>query len=142
MRSIKSKSIHFKTKKFETRINIFIKMLYIYYCSIWILFIENNMPVYLHGSSLSTLDARVPAIQRPSARSHRTVDNSLITSRIEYSTFLKGRILVDTSDSPAAQQHQIGKTWSVERKIIDVSISKQCRRFTLKKYEKTYLVKC
>ena len=35
-----------------------------------------------------TLDARVPAIQRPSARSHRTVDNSLITGRIEYSTFL------------------------------------------------------
>src|SRR6185437_10738701 len=42
----------------------------------------------LHGNSPSTLDARVPAIQRPSARSHRTVDNSLITSRIEYSTFL------------------------------------------------------
>src|SRR6185503_532869 len=37
----------------------------------------------LHGNSPSTLDARVPAIQRPSARSHRTVDNSLITSRIE-----------------------------------------------------------
>src|SRR6185312_6788197 len=45
-------------------------------------------PQHLHGSSPSTLDARVPAIQRPSTRSHRTVDNSLITSRIEYSTFL------------------------------------------------------
>src|SRR6185437_9798223 len=42
-------------------------------------------PELLHGNSPSTLDARVPAIQRPSARSHRTVDNSLITSRIEYS---------------------------------------------------------
>src|SRR6185437_5340351 len=48
-----------------------------------------HRPQHLHGSSPSTLDARVPAIQRPSARSHRTVDNSLITSRIEYSTFLK-----------------------------------------------------
>ena len=38
-----------------------------------------------HGSSPSTLDARVPAIQRPSTRSHVTVDNSLITARIEYS---------------------------------------------------------
>src|SRR4029079_17255846 len=47
-----------------------------------------HRPQHLHGSSPSTLDARVPAIQRPSARSHRTVDNSLITSRIEYSTFL------------------------------------------------------
>src|SRR6185437_4153713 len=45
-------------------------------------------PELIHDSSPSTLDARVPAIQRPSARSHRTVDNSLITSRIEYSTFL------------------------------------------------------
>ena len=44
-----------------------------------------HWPQHLHGSSPSTLDARVPAIQRPSARSHRTVDNSLITSRIEYS---------------------------------------------------------
>ena len=40
---------------------------------------------HLHGSSPPTLDARVPAFQRPSARSHRTFDNSLITSRIEYS---------------------------------------------------------
>src|SRR6185437_2352531 len=47
-----------------------------------------HRPQPLHGSSPSTLDARVPAIQRPSVRSHRTVDNSLITSRIEYSTFL------------------------------------------------------
>src|SRR6185295_1445168 len=47
----------------------------------------------LHGSSPSTLDARVPAIQRLSARSHRTVDNSLITSRIEYSTFLKSLLV-------------------------------------------------
>src|SRR6185312_9767412 len=45
-------------------------------------------PQHLHGSSPSTLDAYVPATKRPSARSHRTVDNSLITSRIEYSTFL------------------------------------------------------
>src|SRR6185295_1760117 len=45
-------------------------------------------PELLHGNSPSTLDARVPAIQRPSARSHRTVDNSLITGSIEYSTFL------------------------------------------------------
>ena len=45
-------------------------------------------PELLRGNSPLTLDARVPAIQRPSARSHRTVDNSLITSRIEYSTFL------------------------------------------------------
>src|SRR6185312_597076 len=45
-------------------------------------------PELLHDNSPSTLDARVPAIQRPSARSHHTVDNSLITSRIEYSTFL------------------------------------------------------
>src|SRR6185503_3193811 len=45
-------------------------------------------PELLHGNSPSTLDARVPAIQRPSARSHHTVDNSLITGRIEYSTFL------------------------------------------------------
>ena len=45
-------------------------------------------PELLHSNSLSTLDARVPAIQRPSERSHRTVDNSLITSKIEYSTFL------------------------------------------------------
>ena len=44
-----------------------------------------HRPQHLHGSSPSTLDARVPAIQRPSARSHRTVDNSLITGRIEYS---------------------------------------------------------
>ena len=44
-----------------------------------------HRPQHLHGSSPSTLDARVPVIQRPSARSHRTVDNSLITSRIEYS---------------------------------------------------------
>src|SRR6185437_2019790 len=44
-----------------------------------------HRPQHLHGSSPSTLDARVPAIQRSSARSHRTVDNSLITSRIEYS---------------------------------------------------------
>src|SRR6185437_308655 len=42
-------------------------------------------PELLHGNSPSTLDARVPSIQRPSARSHRTVDNSLITGRIEYS---------------------------------------------------------
>src|SRR6185312_7392225 len=47
-----------------------------------------HRPQHLHSSSPSTLDARVPVIQRPSARSHRTVDNSLITSRIEYSTFL------------------------------------------------------
>src|SRR6185503_18926901 len=47
-----------------------------------------HRPQHLHGSSPSTLDARVPAIQRPRARSHRTVDNSLITSMIEYSTFL------------------------------------------------------
>ena len=46
-------------------------------------------PELLHGNSPSTLDARVPAIQRPSARSHRTVDNSLITGSIEYSTFLR-----------------------------------------------------
>jgi hypothetical protein len=45
-------------------------------------------PELLHGNSTSTVDTRVPAIQRPSARSHRTVDNSLITGRIEYSTFL------------------------------------------------------
>ena len=44
-----------------------------------------HRPQHLHGSSPSTLDARVPAIQRPSARSHRTVDNSLITDMIEYS---------------------------------------------------------
>src|SRR6185437_14368057 len=43
-------------------------------------------PELLHGNSPSTLDTRVPTIQRPSARSLRTVDNSLITSRIEYST--------------------------------------------------------
>src|SRR6185503_15444926 len=42
-------------------------------------------PELLHGSSPSTLDTHVPAIQRPSARSYRTVDNSLITGRIEYS---------------------------------------------------------
>src|SRR6185503_7070682 len=42
-------------------------------------------PELLHDNSPSTLDACVPAIQRPSARSHRTVDNSLITSKIEYS---------------------------------------------------------
>src|SRR6185312_11750269 len=42
-------------------------------------------PELLHGNSPSTLDAHVPAIQRPSARSHHTVDNSLITGRIEYS---------------------------------------------------------
>ena len=42
----------------------------------------------LHSSSPSTLDAHVLAIQRTSARSYRTVDNSLITGRIEYSTFL------------------------------------------------------
>ena len=47
-----------------------------------------HRPQHLHGSSPLTLDARVPAIQRPSARSLRTVDNSLITRRIEYSTFL------------------------------------------------------
>ena len=47
-----------------------------------------HRPQHLHGSSPSTLNARVPAIQRLSARSHRTVDNSLITSMIEYSTFL------------------------------------------------------
>src|SRR6185369_4058761 len=47
-----------------------------------------HWPQHLHDSSPSTLDARVPAIQRPSTRSHRMVDNSLITSRIEYSTFL------------------------------------------------------
>src|SRR6185312_8310833 len=47
-----------------------------------------HRPQHLHGSSPSTLDAHVPAIQRPSARSHRTVDNSFVTSRIEYSTFL------------------------------------------------------
>jgi len=46
-------------------------------------------PELHHGSSPSTVDARVPAIQRPNARSHRTVDNSLITGRIEYSTFLR-----------------------------------------------------
>ena len=45
-------------------------------------------PELLHGNSPSTLDARVLAIQRPSARSYRTVDNSLITDKIEYSTFL------------------------------------------------------
>src|SRR6185295_6914795 len=45
-------------------------------------------PELLHGNSPSTLDARVPAIQRPSTRSHRTVDNSFITCRIEYSIFL------------------------------------------------------
>jgi len=39
------------------------------------------------SSSTSTLDARVPAIQRPNARSHRTVDNSL-TDIIDYSAFL------------------------------------------------------
>ena len=50
-----------------------------------------HRPQHLHGSSPSTLDARVPATQRPSARSHRTVDNSLITNRIEYSTFLNTR---------------------------------------------------
>ena len=44
-------------------------------------------PELLHGNSPSTLDARVPAIQRPSARSHRTVDNSLITGRIEFSHY-------------------------------------------------------
>src|SRR6185295_5801873 len=43
---------------------------------------------HLHGSSPSTLDAHVPAIQRQSARSYRTVNNSLIPSRIEYSTLL------------------------------------------------------
>ena len=42
-------------------------------------------PELLHGNSPSALDARVPVIQGPSARSHRTVDNSFITSRIEYS---------------------------------------------------------
>src|SRR6185503_17009044 len=47
-----------------------------------------HRPQHLHGISPSTLDACVPTIQRPSARSHHTVDNSLITSRIEYSTFL------------------------------------------------------
>ena len=50
-----------------------------------------HRPQHLHGSSPSTLDARVPAIQRPSTRSHRTVDNSLITRRIEYSTFLSNQ---------------------------------------------------
>ena len=44
-----------------------------------------HRPQHLHGSSPPTLDARVPAIQRPSARSHHTIDNSLITGRIEYS---------------------------------------------------------
>ena len=52
-----------------------------------------HRPQHLHGSSPSTLDTRVPAIQRPSARSHRTVDNTLITSRIEYSTFLSRYLL-------------------------------------------------
>ena len=38
-----------------------------------------------------TVDTRRPCTcnQRPSTRSHRTVDNSLVTSRIEYSIFLK-----------------------------------------------------
>src|SRR6185312_1135163 len=53
-----------------------------------------HWPQHLHGSSPSTLDARVPAIQRPSARLHRTVDNSLITSRIEYSIFLTSYLKV------------------------------------------------
>src|SRR6185503_15356371 len=47
-----------------------------------------HRPQHLHDSSPSTLDAHVPAIQRSSARSHRTVGNSLITNMIEYSTFL------------------------------------------------------
>ena len=50
-----------------------------------------HRPQHLHGSSPSTLDARVPAIQRPSARSHRTVDNLLITGRVEYSRSSKAR---------------------------------------------------
>ena len=49
-----------------------------------------------HGPSATapprqlSVDTRRPCTcnQRPSARSHRSVDNSLITSRIEYSTFL------------------------------------------------------
>ena len=55
-------------------------------------------PELLHGNSPSTLNARVPAIQRPSTRSHRTVDNSLITSRIEYSrSSLQARFSLGTS---------------------------------------------
>ena len=53
-----------------------------------------HRPQHLHDSSPSTLDARVPAIQRPSARSHRTVDNSLITGRIHYRTSKLCRVSV------------------------------------------------
>jgi hypothetical protein len=44
-------------------------------------------PELLHGNSPSALNARVPAIQRSNARSHRTVDNSFITARSEYCSF-------------------------------------------------------
>jgi len=57
-------------------------------------------PELLHGNSPSILDARVPAIQRPSARSHRTVDNSLITSRIEYSIFLDMTTMHPATETP------------------------------------------
>ena len=53
---------------------------------------ELHRSQHLHGSSPPTLDARVPAIQRPSTRSHRTVDNSLITGRVEYSHSSRGKI--------------------------------------------------
>ena len=59
------------------------------------------------GSSPSTLDARVPAIQRPSARSHRTVDNLLITSRIEYSRSSYIEVM-DAVDSIGLKADQYG----------------------------------
>ena len=77
-----------------------------------------HRPQYLHGSSPSAVDARVPAIQRPSAGSHRTVDNSLIISRIEYSR--------SSACAPTARVRGSGAPavdWRRHRRAIDATYS-------------------
>src|SRR6185312_10632298 len=73
-------------------------------------------PELLHGNSPSTLDACVPAIQRPSARSHRMVDNSLITSRIEYSHSSISPLMSALSTHHKANQERSKKNREEQRR--------------------------
>src|SRR6185312_12974176 len=73
-------------------------------------------PELLHGTSPSTLDAHVPAIQRPNVRSQRTVDNSLITSRIEYSHSSISPLMSALSTHHKANQERSKKNREEQRR--------------------------
>ena len=76
-----------------------------------------------HGPSATapprqlSVDTRRPCTcnQRPSTRSHRTVDNSLITTRSEYSTFLNLPLDECIVNTPQSNQKRTKRETKIEK---------------------------